>query len=114
DQLIVANADGTSERKLAARKTDTWFGYGGPAWSPDGKVIACGAGSYNGGFHWFVIAVEVENGGQKEFTAQRWFRVGSVAWLADGSGLVVGAADKGSTFYQIWQLSYPRGEAHKV
>ena len=40
-QLIVANVDGTGERKLAARKVDAWFQEGGCGWSPDGKIIAC-------------------------------------------------------------------------
>src|SRR5262249_14263079 len=41
DQLMIANADGSNERKLAARKLDAFFDYGGPSWSPDGKTIAC-------------------------------------------------------------------------
>jgi serine/threonine protein kinase/dipeptidyl aminopeptidase/acylaminoacyl peptidase len=116
DQLIVANADGTNERKLAARKGDTWFPPfgGGVAWSPDGKVIACPAGSYSGGYHESVVAVEVETGNQKEFTPERWLQAGGVAWLADGSGLVVNAKDMGSPFSQIWELSYPRGDVRRV
>lgn len=116
DQLIVANADGTSERKLAARKGDDWFPPfdTGVAWSPDGRVIACAAGSNRGGNHEFVIAVEVETGNQKEFTTQKWFKVGAIAWLADGSGLVISAKDLGSTFSQIWELSYPSGAVRKV
>jgi hypothetical protein len=50
DQLIVANADGSNESKLAARKGDAFFSTGGLSWSPDGKLIACPAGAYAGGF----------------------------------------------------------------
>ncbi|HWP55235.1 MAG TPA: protein kinase, partial [Pyrinomonadaceae bacterium] len=34
DQLIVANADGSNESKLAARKGDAFFSTGGLSWSP--------------------------------------------------------------------------------
>ena len=47
--LFVANSDGTGERKIASRKLPAYFSFvGGPAWSPDGKTIACGAGAYSG------------------------------------------------------------------
>lgn len=114
DQLMVANADGTNERKLTARKGDSFFGYGGPSWSPDGKWIASAAGSYKGGFNLSVIAVDAESGEQKEFTSQKWDNVGRVAWLADGSGLILTAQEKGAIYNQIWMLSYPGGEARKI
>jgi len=116
DQLIVANADGTNEWKLTARKGAEWFpGFdAGLAWSPDGKVIACAAGSYRGGYHESLIAVEVETGEQREFTTQSWFRAGQVAWLGDGSGLLLNATKPGSPFSQIWELSYPRGDVRRV
>lgn len=114
DQLIIANADGTSERKLAARKGDIFFAYGGPSWSPDGKTIASSVGSYKGGFHLSVIAVDADSGEQKEFTPQKWDNVGRVAWLADGKGLIMTAEEKGALYSQIWLLSYPEGSARKI
>jgi len=43
--LIIANADGTAERKLASRRGEDLFYDSGLAWSPDGKIIACVAGT---------------------------------------------------------------------
>lgn len=109
--LMIANADGSGEQKLASRGGYHWFSYSGPAWSPDGKVIASGAGSPQG---MTVVAVGVEDGEQREVTSRKWFNVETVAWLSDGSGLVLNAADRGTISKQIWQLSYPGGEARKI
>ena len=114
DLLIVANADGTNQRKLAARKGDTFFGYGGPSWSPDGKVIANSAGAYAGGFHLTIVATDVTTGEQKGVTSRKFYDVGRVSWLADGSGLLVNAAEQGATKSQIWLISYPEGEARAI
>lgn len=117
--LMVANVDGTGEQKLTSRKGDEWFefsfmGNTGPAWSPDGKVIACGAGKNSGGhLPATVIVVQVEDGAQKEFTSQRWLSVGNLAWLADGSGLMLGASIQ-KELTQIWRLSYPGGEVRQL
>lgn len=114
DQLIVANADGTNERKLTARKGDVFFTYGGPAWSPDGKVIASAAGSYKGGFHSLVLAIDAETGEQREFSPQKYMDTGRISWLADGSGMVMNGSEGGLLFDQIWLISYPGGEAQQI
>jgi len=116
NQLIVVNADGTGERKLAARKGDTWFSEVGCGWSPDGKTIACPGGSYSGGIHQTVIAIDVETGQQNDLARQRFRQgpMGAVSWLADGSGVVVGAAEPESLGNQLWLVSYPSGEGHKI
>ena len=110
DQLIIANADGTDERKVAARKADEPF-YFGLAWSPDGKVISCGAGSYT---RQAVVTVETESGAQMEITAQRFSDVGSISWLADGSGMIISASTQESYLNQLWLIGYPGGEARKI
>lgn len=114
DQLIIANADGSSERKLAARKGTTFFPSSGPSWSPNGKVIANAVGSYAGGFHLAVGWVDVETGEQKEITSKKFSDAGRVSWLADGSGVVINAAEQGANISQIWLISYPGGEAHTI
>lgn len=109
--LMIANADGSGEQRVASRGGYDWFSYSGPAWSPDGKVIASGAGSPRG---MTVVTVGVEDGAQREFTSRMWFNVETVRWFADGRGLVLNAAERGTTSKQIWQLSYPGGEARKI
>ena len=107
--LWTANADGGGERKLATPKRSEGFDSVGPAWSPDGRVIACSVGGVDagGGYH-TVVGIDVESGEQKPITPRRWADVGQLAWRKDGDGLVL-VADE-----QVWQLSYPGGEARKI
>lgn len=113
-QLIVANSDGSNERKLAALKGDWFFATSGPSWSPDGKLIAAAGGNYTGGFHLTILVVNAETGEHKEMTSKRFLDTGRVSWLSDGSGVLVNAAEQGSGQSQIWMISYPGGEARTV
>ena len=119
--LLIANADGTEERQVAAREGGpNRFGnffYGGVAWSPDGKRIATVArGSDSGGRFQNVIEVPVEGGPERVLTSKKWYQIQRLSWLADGSGLLMTAAETASESRtrQIWHLSYPGGEARKI
>jgi len=114
--LMLANADGSKERKLASRTGIDAFSFGGPAWSPDGKSIACGAGkTEETGPYMSVVAVDVADGSVKPITTQKWKDIGRLAWLQDGKGLVLTARDLGlRSASQLWYLSYPNGEARRI
>jgi Tol biopolymer transport system component len=113
-RLLVANADGTGERTLVALKYPYSFRLlGGPAWSPDGKVIVASVdtdplpGTK-------LVAVSVADGSLKTLV-QRPDRMGRVAWLGDGSGLLTVVQDPARSFEgQIWYASYPGGEMRKL
>jgi serine/threonine protein kinase len=119
--LVVANADGTSERQVAVRKvTNGPYTSGGPSWSPDGKRLASSvmvgppseavAGN-------IVVEVQVESGVERPITSDKWppaAGTGEIAWLTDGSGLVVIAIDQGTSSNQLWHISYPGGEVRKI
>ena len=114
--LIVANVDGTGERKIATRTLPAYFAHGGgPAWSPDGKTIACGAGSYSGNLSATIVSVPATGGAEKPITAPNWVSVSRVLWLGDGSGLIVAAMPElVSTGTQLWYVSYPGGTVRRV
>ncbi|HEU4767935.1 MAG TPA: winged helix-turn-helix domain-containing protein [Pyrinomonadaceae bacterium] len=114
--LVIANVDGTNERRLAVRQKPTGFfssgPRGGPSWSPDGQTIATGVISLEGGYHGKLIAVSLSDGRERPLTSRHWYRVAQVAWLSDGSGLLATARE--SAIAQIWHVSYPDGAVRKV
>jgi serine/threonine protein kinase/Tol biopolymer transport system component len=115
--LMVANADGSgTARTLATHKQPEYFSNEGPSWSPDGKVIACGAGSNTANLvNGTVVEVPADGGVGRAITSARWNYVARVVWLADGTGLVVDSfANAISSGTQLWFVSYPDGNARRI
>ncbi len=115
--LLIANSDGTGERILASvTRPESFSTFGGlhPAWSPDGKTIACVAASGTANSQ-KVIEVQIADGTVKPTAVQGWNFIRRIAWLPDKSGLLILGADKASTVTnQIWRISYPDGEARRI
>ena len=112
--LMIANSDGSGERTLATRKGNDWFAIEGPAWSPDGKWIACGVGTDTGGTYMTVSGYSVADGSEKPLTSQK-FRgeVRRVLWLKDGSGLVTSIVES-ALATQLWFIKQPEGIASRI
>lgn len=114
-QLIIANADGTSERVLKSTPLEGNHFFGPPAWSPDGRLIAC---SYAvGDSSMTLVGMSTADGSMRPLSSRRWIRVDHAAWLADGSGLVTNVVEQnqpGQTSGQIWYVSYPEGSARRI
>ena len=113
DTVILANADGTGEQKLAVRRHPDFF-LQGVAWSPDGQTIACPAGGFTGGYYRSVAVVNVSDGTQKLLTSHKWYAVERLEWLPDGSGIITTAQERADDQYQLWQISYPEGETRTL
>ena len=116
--LVIANSDGSGERRLAT-KDDSIFS-NDPAWSPDGRVIACGTMPVDRSSHIVagtVVGVSADDGTERSLTEKKWPNVFRVLWLKDGSGLIVGAAEQAIAEYaqtQLWLLTYPSGEVRRI
>ncbi|HST23415.1 MAG TPA: hypothetical protein VLR90_20045, partial [Blastocatellia bacterium] len=110
--LLIANADGTGEKEIAAIKYPE--GFSEPAWSPDGKTIASAAGHAMGGINMYVVRVSLEDGSVEPVSSKRWQWVGRMSWLSDSSGLMMVASEDPAEPYQVWHLRYPSGETRKV
>ena len=118
--LIVVNADGSQEQRLASYQFPHLFSVGGPAWSPDGSTIACGLihrGSKGNPPHRKVVAIRVSDGMQQPLTSERWAGPGDtnmrITWLSDGSGIFVSGVEQGN-LSQIWYLASTGDEARNV
>jgi eukaryotic-like serine/threonine-protein kinase len=110
--LYIADAESNRERELAAIKAPE--GFSDPAWSPDGKTIACAAGHSSGGLNMYVVTVQVADGSIKQLSNERWRWIGQMAWLADSSALMMVGSQSPATPYQIWQISFADGKARKI
>jgi serine/threonine protein kinase len=112
--LIVANADGTEERTIDTHKLSEPFtspGWPmGPVWSPDGKALACAAGVFPSA----LLEIQVDTGAEKPIGPQHWAYIDHLSWLSDGSALILSVQDESSARLQIWQVSYPTGEARRI
>ncbi len=120
--VVVANADGTGERRLSTSAPPSFFPIPaderiGPAWSPDGKTIACVVDITDAkGRHSEIAVVNAGDGTLRELTTRRWYSVRRVGWLADGSGVLAAVADTSSAYlaHQVWLVPYPGGEPRRI
>jgi Tol biopolymer transport system component len=117
--LMVANVDGTGERVLATRQNLDWFQREGPAWSLDGKTIACSAGwadTATAEVTHMLLGVDTETGATRELSPKRWTAgMGRVVWMPDGSALALIAMENAANDRpQVWRVAYPSGEASRI
>ncbi len=116
--LMIANIDGSAQRILFSRKVEEGFPLpSGPAWSPDGKLLACAVNSNTpGDKHVSIATIEISSGKDKIIGAKNWHWVGQLAWLSNGTGLLANAWHLGSKSIsdQLWHVQYPSGEAKQV
>jgi len=110
--LVIHKINGGAERKLAVRKPPRYY-IGSPAWSPDGKIIACPSADKIGASYATILGVG-EDGSEHPLTSKKWFDINRIAWLPDGSGLVLIATEQTVGNSQVWLLSYPGGDVQRI
>jgi len=113
--LLVADADGSHERAVLKRGAPDFVSL--PAWSPDGKSIACVYGSTDAvgsSPSLGVTTFQVSDGAERRVTEARWTDARQLSWLPDGSALVLSAAEAELSPAQIWTVSLPSGEVRRV
>jgi eukaryotic-like serine/threonine-protein kinase len=112
--VMLIDIDGGNERPLAVRKSPNRFL--SLSWSPDGKQIAATViNKESDRGYMTVVGLPVVGGAEQPLTKKRWARsVAFPQWLPDGSGMLIDATEEGSNITQLWQVSYPSGEALKL
>lgn len=115
--LLIANLDGSHERKLAVRQKPDLFAVDGPAWSPDGKWIACAVGNNDASVPYMtLVGVDTQTGQETRFTEQRFSGLSQVAWLQNGQGLLAVVADTTAPLStsQLWHFAWPGDSSRRI
>jgi eukaryotic-like serine/threonine-protein kinase len=112
--LMVAKSDGSDVRVLLEKSAGvTPDNLLRPAWSPDGKTIV--NTFYESGYRVTLTAVPVADPSKARALFSTHDDVGAPIWLPDGSALLVVIRERaGSNRGQIWTVSYPDGQAHRL
>lgn len=111
--LVIAPADGSSSSVFARRTlADSRFFYAdmrgpGPAWSPDGKSIACVThGRAGTKFNEFSVEViDVASTTVRHIKGGPWDHISRISWLGDGSGIIVAATETPGSAGQLYLVS---------
>src|SRR5262245_59751371 len=115
--LVVADSNGANQHDLATRQKPDSFEleWNAPAWSPDGKRIACPARLNDQRGHYAtIIVVNSADGTQSLLTSRRWTYVGQPVWLADSSGVLLPASDGPGSPMQVWYVNSNDGVATRI
>jgi Tol biopolymer transport system component len=111
-EVRIANADGTGDRLLASIPDGTCDFQPGPAWSPDGKIIAVPVMLEGKKVRWVLAAVSVADGRVRELYSYP-HEIGRAVWLPDGDAILMTMRDQ-TARGQLWAISYPRGKAVRL
>ncbi|MBA4122298.1 MAG: PD40 domain-containing protein [Acidobacteria bacterium] len=111
--IFIADADGANERQLHSLARPESLTKN-PAWSPDGKVIACSV--RHAPADYYVLVVQTADGAAAPINSQHPTAISQLAWLPDSKGLMMlGIAEnKKSVLERIYQISYPSGETRRI
>lgn len=110
--VFVANTDGSSTRELATVPYPALFQ--DPAWSPDGKLLACGVGDPRGPQGMQAVTIRLTDGAVTRVGNKNWQFVGQAGWLKDGSAVLMIARESTAQPHQVWQLDLADGQAQQL
>ncbi len=114
-RLMVADIDGSNERSLASHRQPEYFNitWNAPAWSPDGKTIACPVGlSSELGQYETITGIDLASGAEHRLTESRWQQVGQPQWSKNG--LLITAAERSTDPQQVWHVSLSGGTTKRI
>jgi Tol biopolymer transport system component/DNA-binding winged helix-turn-helix (wHTH) protein len=111
DTLYLGDLNSGQERQLLVHKAPDWLWTF--SWSPDGQVIICATGETDSARQTMGISVvDVQTGAEKLLVKPNWYFIRQFEWLPDGKGVLICAKEK--LWPEIWVMSYPGAELHKL
>src|ERR1700678_2800637 len=112
-QVFTAKTDGSNPRQLTAKKGSVNpTAILGPAWSPDGKTIAFV--SIQPGIGSLLLTYSL-SGGEVRTLYQTTSDIGRPLGVLEGHSLLLPMREVGTgTVGQLWTVSFPEGEAHRL
>lgn len=111
--LMLADLDGSNEQVLGKREKGQRLSTEGPAWSPDGNTVACGAGYWDKTYHMNLIAFHVKDGREQLIGRQTWLNIFQVAWETPSS-LVINVRERDGAPHQLWRVNSSDGTTQKI
>ncbi|HEX6125096.1 MAG TPA: hypothetical protein VFZ23_06950, partial [Pyrinomonadaceae bacterium] len=112
--LVVANLDGSLEREVATRPPDTEFRGRGPAWSPDGSMIAVSAVVDPTVQREEILVVRLADGKTWQLTNRNWKAIHGIAWCPDGRNVISVGVDNLESLRHLWRIEYPSGQTSRL
>jgi serine/threonine protein kinase/Tol biopolymer transport system component/tetratricopeptide (TPR) repeat protein len=116
DELLVAESNGTGEKRLAMRKyPDRFVMMTTPAWSLDGTKVACGiAGTDAKGYHLGLRVFDAASGKETLLRSPRFLTLAGVTWVRGRRGLMAVGKEPDASFLQIWYVPLGRGQTRRI
>lgn len=113
---MISNADGSGERQIAVHTSPDEIRYA--AWSPDGETVACVLyGIDKDGYYMNVAGIQIADNRETLISGARWRLISGITWVPDKRSLIIVGRDRASppaSPAQIWEISYPNGEARRL
>jgi len=110
-EVRTASADGTGERLLVRLPAFAVFLWGA-SWSPDGKSIAVSTLQAGKEQKFVLNVIRVSDASVTALYSSAEF-LGRPVWLPEGDSLLITVGLPKENRTQIWEVSYPKGEARK-